>query len=255
GAGHPHLGRAHRRSGRAPLQHEAQSADRRNLEPLHGRAVPRDDSVLRLEAGVEMKRLLLFAAVVLLLIAHGASAQNACTASLAQAQKFYDTGEFAQAAGLLRQECGHARLSRTIAIQVQSLLARALMYAEQPNEARKEVSKLFRLDPTFDDAADSPRFAALLAEVRREEQSAQVTSVSKSAESLREAPATVVVVTGDEIERRGYLDLEQLLHDLPGFDVNRTNGDIYSHVYQRGYYDEFNSRLLMLVDGVEQNDL
>jgi outer membrane receptor protein involved in Fe transport len=202
-----------------------------------------------------MKRLPLLAAVILLLVAHGAWAQNACPAALAQAQKSYDTGDFAQAASLLRQECGRAKLSRTVAIQVQSLLARALMYAEQQDEARKEVSKLLRLEPGFDDAAGSARFAALLAEVRREEQSAQVTSVSKSAESLREAPATVVVVTGDEIERRGYLDLEQLLHDLPGFDVSRTNGDIYSHVYQRGYFDEFNSRLLLLVDGVEQNDL
>ncbi len=202
-----------------------------------------------------MKRFSLFAAVVLLLLAHGASAQNACTEALTQAQKSYDSGEFAQAASLLQQECVHARLSRTIAIQVQSLLARALMYAERQDEARREVAKLLRFEPSFDDAAGSPRFAALLAEVRREEQSAQVTSVSKTAESLREAPATVVVVTGDEIERRGYLDLEQLLHDLPGFDVNRTNGDIYSHVYQRGYYDAFNSRLLLLVDGVEQNDL
>ncbi|MBV8544646.1 MAG: TonB-dependent receptor plug domain-containing protein [Acidobacteria bacterium] len=202
-----------------------------------------------------MRRVSIFAAVVLLLAAQVSSAQNACTAAFAEAQKSYDIGEFAQTASLLRQDCARARLSRTVAIQVQSLLARALMYAERPDEAKKEVSKLLRLEPGFDDATGSPRFAALLAEVRREEQSAQVTSVSKSAESLREAPATVVVVTGDEIERRGYLDLEQLLHDLPGFDVNRTNGDIYSHVYQRGYYDAFNSRLLLLIDGVEQNDL
>jgi outer membrane receptor for ferrienterochelin and colicins len=202
-----------------------------------------------------MKRVSLLSAVVMLLVVHGASAQNACTVALPQAQKFYDTGEFVQTSALLRQECGRARVSRTVAIQVQSLLARALMYAERPDEAKKEVAKLLRLEPGFDDAAGSARFAALLAEVRHEEQSAQVTSVSKTAESLREAPATAVVVTGEEIERRGYLDLEQLLHDLPGFDVNRTNGDIYSHVYQRGYYDEFNSRLLLLVDGVEQNDL
>ena len=202
-----------------------------------------------------MKRIALFAAAILFAAAHGAQAQSACQTAFAQAQKSYDAGDFAQAAALLRQDCTHAKLSRTVAVQVQSLLARALMYDERPDEARKEVSKLLRLEPTFDDATGSARFAALLSEVRKEEQSTQVTSVSKSAESLREAPATVVVVTGEEIERRGYLDLEQLLHDLPGFDVSRTNGDIYSHVYQRGYYDEFNSRLLLLVDGVEQNDL
>lgn len=197
---------------------------------------------------------LLVAVIVLLLFPHAMRAQGPCPAALAEAQKSYESGDFAQTVSLLRHGC-RGRLSRTIAVQVQSLLARALMYDERPDEARKEISRLFRLEPAFDDAAGSPRFAALLAEVRREEQTTQVTSVSKTSESVREAPATVVVVTGEEIERRGYLDLEQLLHNLPGFDVNRTNGDIYSHVYQRGYFDEFNSRLLLLVDGVEQNDL
>lgn len=191
---------------------------------------------------------------VLVLLAQVVRAQSACPDALAEAQRSYDSGDFARAVSLLRDGC-RGRLSRTVAVQVQSLLARSLMYDEQPDEARKEISRLFRLEPGFDDAAGSPRFAALIAQVRREEQTVQVTSVSKSSESLREAPATVVVVTGEEIERRGYLDLEQLLHNLPGFDVSRTNGDIYSHVYQRGYFDEFNSRLLLLVDGVEQNDL
>jgi len=196
----------------------------------------------------------LLAAVVLVLLPHVARAQSPCPEALAEAQKSYDSGDFAQTVSLLREGCG-GRLSRTVAVHVQSLLARALIYDERPEEARKELSRLLRLEPGFDDDGGSPRFAALIAQVRREEQTTQVTSVSKTSESLREAPATVVVVTGEEIERRGYLDLEQLLHNLPGFDVNRTNGDIYSHVYQRGYFDEFNSRLLLLVDGVEQNDL
>lgn len=194
------------------------------------------------------------AVVLLVLLSQALHAQSSCPEALAEAQKSYDNGDFAQAASLLRDGCS-GKLSRTIAVQVQSLLARALMYDERPDEARQEVSRLLRLEPGFDDTSGSARFAALLAEVRREEQTTQVTSVSKTSESLREAPATVVVVTGAEIRRRGYLDLEQLLHDLPGFDVNRTNGDIYSHVYQRAYYDELNSRLLLLVDGVEQNDL
>lgn len=201
-----------------------------------------------------MKWVAVVALVLLMFPPRVARAQSACPDALAEAQRSYDAGDFARAVTLLRDGC-EGRLSRTIAVQVQSLLARALMYDERPDEARREVSKLLRLEPGFDDAAGSPRFALLVAEVRGEEQTTQVTSVSKTSESLREAPATVVVVTGEEIQRRGYLDLEQLLHDLPGFDVNRTNGDIYSHVYQRGYFDEFNSRLLLLVDGVEQNDL
>ena len=201
-----------------------------------------------------MRRSALLAVAVLVLLPHIVRAQSSCPEALAEAQKSYDSGDFAQAVSFLRDGC-RGKLSRIMAVQVQSLLARALMYDERPDEARKEISKLLRLEPGFDDAAGSTRFDALIALVRREEQTTQVTSVSKTSESVREAPATVVIVTGEEIQRRGYLDLEQLLYNLPGFDVNRTNGDIYSHVYQRGYYDEFNSRLLLIVDGVEQNDL
>ena len=78
--------------------------------------------------------------------------------------------------------------------------------------------------------------------------------VSKTSESLREAPATVVVVTGEEIERRGYLHLADIFQDLPGFDVSRGNGVVYSSLYQRGFRATGSDRLLFLVDGVQQND-
>jgi outer membrane receptor protein involved in Fe transport len=74
-------------------------------------------------------------------------------------------------------------------------------------------------------------------------------------ESLLEAPATVIVVTAEQIRRRGYLDLEAVIHDLPGFDTSRSNGYSYSNLYQRGYRSDSTNRTLFLVDGVEQNDL
>ena len=89
----------------------------------------------------------------------------------------------------------------------------------------------------------------------REEQTAQVASVSKTRESLREAPATVVVITGEEIERRGYRDLEEVFHDLPGFDISRSNGGTYSTFYQRGFRSNTNDRILLVLDGIEQNNL
>src|ERR1700686_661208 len=68
------------------------------------------------------------------------------------------------------------------------------------DDAIREAQKSYELGlfadvpgPTLE-AGRPPRFAALVAQVRREEQPVQVTSVSKSAESLREAPATVVVI-------------------------------------------------------------
>ena len=73
--------------------------------------------------------------------------------------------------------------------------------------------------------------------------------------ALAEAPATVVVITGEEIARRGYTDLEAVLRDLPGFDFSRRAGASYSNIYQRGYRSIETTRTMLLVDGVEDNDL
>src|SRR6185436_20704138 len=110
-----------------------------------------------------------------------------------------------------------------------------------PEEAREAVAALLRADPGYE-PGPPPKFARLVEEIRRAEVTVQTSSVSKTAESLREAPATVVVVTGEEIERRGYLDLEELLYDLPVFDVSRSNGAIYSSFYMRGFRSNLNDR-------------
>jgi len=197
----------------------------------------------------------LFASALLLAWARGAAAQTPCEDALRDAEKSYELGLFEDVPGKL-SPCLGSPTSRSVAIHVHSLLARAYLNNEEPDNARKEISTLLRLQSNYEaEAGSSGRFLALVAQVRREEQKTQVVSVSKTSESLREAPATVVVVTGDQIRRRGYLDLEQLLHDLPGFDIARLNGAFYSTIYQRGYRDSDNARLLLLVDGVEQNDL
>jgi len=82
-----------------------------------------------------------------------------------------------------------------------------------------------------------------------------VSSVSKKLESANEAPQTVIVLTAEELMQRGYTDLEQVFHDLPGFDITRGTGTEYSQIYQRGYRSNNTNRTLILVDGVEQNDL
>jgi outer membrane receptor protein involved in Fe transport len=197
----------------------------------------------------------LFASALLLAWARGAAAQTPCEDALREAQKSYDVGLFEDIPVQLAP-CSAARLTRKAAVQVRSLLARAYLNNEEPEKARKEISTILRLESTFEpEAGSSPRFVALVAQVRREELTTQVVSVSKTSESLREAPATVVVLTAEDIRRRGYIDFEQVLHDLPGFDISLMNGSDYSLVYQRGFNSPQNDRLLLLIDGVEQNDL
>ncbi len=83
----------------------------------------------------------------------------------------------------------------------------------------------------------------------------KISSVSKSGEEFYEAPQSIIVITEEEIFRRGYTDIEQIFHDLPGFDISRGNGTQYSQVYQRGYRSNNTERTSFQIDGVEENDL
>ncbi|MFC2086469.1 TonB-dependent receptor plug domain-containing protein, partial [Bacteroidota bacterium] len=83
----------------------------------------------------------------------------------------------------------------------------------------------------------------------------KISSVSKQEEKLSDAPQFVTVITAEELRQRGYIDLEKVIHDLAGFDVSRGNGTHYSQIYQRGYRSKNTDRTLLLIDGVEENDL
>lgn len=194
-----------------------------------------------------------FVVVLPFIATRAATAQTSCEDALQQAQKSYDLGLFDDVRPQLAP-CLAARTSKRVAVAVHALIAHAALNNDDVVSARKEISIVLGLDPAFD-AGSSSRFAALVDQVRRDELTTQVASVSKTSESLREAPATVMIVTSDEIQRRGYLDLEQLISDLPGFDITRGNGSTYSWIDQRGYVSINNDRLIFLVDGVEQGDL
>ncbi len=81
----------------------------------------------------------------------------------------------------------------------------------------------------------------------------QTTSTIK--ETVRDAPGTLVVVDAQEIERRGYDSLEELVADLPGFDTIITNGTQQVVTYQRGYRTPWTQRTLLLVNGRVDNHL
>ena len=188
-------------------------------------------------------------------LAGTASAQDTCARLIAEAADAYKVGRLDEAldraaACLTRKPSAEERE------QVHALRANVFLALDQVREAETEASVLLGVNPEFAPAAqDSDRFRVLLTRLKRERAADAVSSVSKMRESLLEAPATVVVVTAEQIRRRGYIDLEGVLHDLPGFDVARTNGVTYSNAFQRGYQSDATNRTLFLVDGVEQNDL
>src|SRR5581483_9357657 len=82
-----------------------------------------------------------------------------------------------------------------------------------------------------------------------------VVSVSRAAEPLGQAPATVIVLTRRDLEDRGYGDLSEMLDDLPGMDVVRPRGATLFKSYWRGFRNNVGSPYLLLLDGVVLNHL
>lgn len=200
-------------------------------------------------------RAVLALAALALLAATPTTAQETCQALLQSAIADYEQGRFEPARDAATR-CLVTKASRAERVQAYALVARVELALDHMDAAEAAMSRLLDIDPEFQPQLfDAPRFGRLLAEVRQQRQSPVVSSVSKSLESLREAPATVIVITGDEIRRRGYLDIEAVLHDLPGFDFSKRAGASYSNIYQRGYRSLETNRTLLMVDGVEDNDL
>lgn len=83
----------------------------------------------------------------------------------------------------------------------------------------------------------------------------RVTSASKYEQTLVEVPAAVSVITRDEIRAFGWRTLAQALASLPG--IHTTYDRQYEYVGTRGFGlpGDFNTRLLLAVNGNRINDI
>ncbi|MCF8268246.1 MAG: Plug domain-containing protein, partial [Ignavibacteriales bacterium] len=81
----------------------------------------------------------------------------------------------------------------------------------------------------------------------------KVVSVTKSPIYIRDAPATVRVITAAAIKQNGFLTLDDALAQLPGFQFRNIQG-FNSYIFQRGIPNQ-NNLTLVLVDGIQINEL
>jgi iron complex outermembrane receptor protein len=83
---------------------------------------------------------------------------------------------------------------------------------------------------------------------------ASVQGASGFLQKVTEAPASVTIVTSDEIQRYGYRTLADILRNVRGFYVGYDRN--YSYLGVRGYGlpGDYNSRITLLIDGHRLND-
>ena len=129
-------------------------------------------------------------------------------------------------------------ITRTLAVVVALLLTRgsaAAQDATAPEKVAKDLSEL-SFEQLVDLSIDS------------------VYSASAYAQKITEAPASVSIVTSEDIDAFGYRTLEDVLRSVRGFYV--TNDRNYSYLGMRGFSrpGDYNARILLLVDGHRMND-
>jgi len=83
---------------------------------------------------------------------------------------------------------------------------------------------------------------------------ASVYSASKYSQKVTEAPSSVSIVTSDQIQRYGYRTLADILSSVRGFYL--THDRNYTYVGVRGFArpGDYNTGVLLLVDGHRIND-
>jgi iron complex outermembrane receptor protein len=83
---------------------------------------------------------------------------------------------------------------------------------------------------------------------------ATVYSASKDFQKVTEAPASVTIITADDIRNFGYRTLADILQGVRAFYVTYDRN--YAYVGTRGFLrpGDYNSRILVLIDGHRLND-
>jgi iron complex outermembrane receptor protein len=98
------------------------------------------------------------------------------------------------------------------------------------------------------DAAAQPNAADLLDLSIEELANLKITSASRLSENLRDTPASVFVITADEIKRSGVTSIPEALRLAPGVEVARRSAYEWS-ISIRGFNSNLSNKLLVLIDG------
>ncbi len=177
--------------------------------------------------------------------------------TITQAELDYQIGGFFACITKLKSCIQRNGFSENEKIDALKWIAMSYLAMDSIEAANRTITAILTLKDNFEtELRDPERLKLQVRFIRASMQANLTTSVSKKAEKIELAPATIQVITEEDIKRRGYTDITQIFYDLPGFDVSRTFGTSYATVYQRGYRTSaLTERMLFMIDGVDDNEL
>lgn len=82
----------------------------------------------------------------------------------------------------------------------------------------------------------------------------KISTAGKKTEKLAEIPASAVLITRSDIEKYGYLTLEEILDNVPGMYPIDALGAYRKTYGVRGFYSGYPRTIVFLVNGIPQTD-
>jgi len=116
------------------------------------------------------------------------------------------------------------------------------------------IASMLAATANAQDAAGDPNLADLSIEELMQVRVDSVYGASKHEQKVTQAPSSVTIVTSEEIRRFGYRTLAEVLRGVRGFYVSDDRN--YQYVGVRGFLrpGDYNSRVLLTIDGHRMND-
>jgi outer membrane receptor for ferrienterochelin and colicin len=205
------------------------------------------------------KFLIAFTIYMLVFINNGMTQETDCSKILSVTKEAYLIGDFKKVKEYIEPCIKLGRPFESNADKNRALEILALTYiALDSTEIAKEyILNIIKTNADYIQDIDFKNivFMQLFNKVKAESIEVRVSSVSKKSEDINSAPASVELITREDLINRGYVDLVDALSDIPGFQINKIYATTYANIFQLGYRQENTERTLLMVDGVEENDL
>lgn len=165
-----------------------------------------------------------------------------------QALQVYNEGQFSKCEALIQNLLPSANgMLKTSGYR---LLALCSLEQGNTDAAKQYVEKLLKNDPYFTPSLGDPRrFMDLVFEIKSAE--AGITTASRQAETVEEAPVPVTLITEDMIRHSGATTIQELLClYVPG--ITYAEG-MESNIAMHGIYALTQDKILFMVDGHRLN--